>query len=241
MPPKTKAQKTIQNKTDTKKAVKTLAKPVVKTKAPTADVYDISGKKQGTLSLPKEIFGQKPNQKLITQAIHVYFAKSTAHRGSTKTRSEVRGGGTKPWRQKGTGRARAGSIRSPLWVGGGKTFGPKARTSQLTLPKKMKRAALVSVLSQKAQNRQIMVISNLEKCQPKTKIIINFLKKIDSKGPSLFIVSTKNDNVKLATRNIGNLQVNSAKNLNAYEIIKNQMIFLSREALTALPTNQKSS
>lgn len=241
MPPKTKAVKTIQNKTSTKTAAKTQVKPAIKTLALTADVYDISGKKQGTLSLPKEIFGQKPNKKLIAQAVHVYFTKSTAHHGSTKTRSEVRGGGTKPWRQKGTGRARAGSIRSPLWVGGGRTFGPKARSVQLTLPKKMKRAALVSVLSQKAQNKQIRVISNLEKCQPKTKIIINFLKKLDSKGPSLFVISTKNDNVKFATRNIGNLHVNSAKDLNAYEIIKNQNIFLSKEALTALPDNQKSS
>lgn len=203
----------------------------------TAQVYDINGKKQGTISLPKEIFGAKLNQKLVAQALHVYFTNSNAHYGSTKTRSEVRGGGAKPWRQKGTGRARAGSRRSPLWVGGGKTFGPKARKVQLALPKKMKRLALLSALSQKATNGQIKVISNLEKIEPKTKIVANFLKKLESKGSTLFVISSKNENIKLAARNIGNLRVDITGNINVYEIIKNRNIFLSKEALANLPSH----
>lgn len=212
-----------------------LPKKSTKISSLTAQVYDISGKKQGTINLPKEIFGAKLNQKLIAQALHVYFTNSTSHHGSTKTRSEVRGGGAKPWRQKGTGRARAGSRRSPLWVGGGKTFGPKARKVQLALPKKMKRVALLTALSEKAKDGQIKVISNLEKTEPKTKIVANFLRKLESKGSTLFVISSKNENIKLATRNIGNLQVNIAGNLNAYEIIKNRNIFLSKEALANLP------
>lgn len=204
----------------------------------TAQVYDINGKKQGTISLPKEIFGKKPNQKLITQALHVYFTNSTAHYGSTKTRSEVRGGGAKPWRQKGTGRARAGSRRSPLWVGGATTFGPKARYVELALPKKMKRLALVTALSEKAKDGQIKVISNLEKIEPKTRVVANFLKKLESKGSILFVLSSKNENVKLATRNIESVTVNVAGNLNAYEIAKNRNIFLSKEALANLPAGR---
>lgn len=213
-----------------------LPKKSTKISSLTAQVYDISGKKQGTINLPKEIFGKKLNQKLIAQALHIYFTNSTAHHGSTKTRSEVRGGGAKPWRQKGTGRARAGSRRSPLWVGGGKTFGPKARKVQLALPKKMRRVALLTALSEKAKDGQIKVISNLEKIEPKTKIMANFLRKLESKGSTLFVISSKNENIKLATRNIGNLQVNIAGDLNAYEIIKNRNIYLSKEALANLPS-----
>jgi len=104
--------------------------------------FDINGRSIGKIALPREIFGQKPNEKLLAQAIRIYSVNQSVHAGSTKTRSETRGGGRKPWRQKGTGRARAGSIRSPLWVGGGVAHGPKFRKVTLTLPKKMKKKAL---------------------------------------------------------------------------------------------------
>ena len=256
MPKKAKTGKTKRarpKKVDRKSATQTVKKSAAATKpggkvaaqktstkisSLTAQVYDINGKKQGTISLPKEIFAKKPNQKLIAQALHVYFTNSTAHYGSTKTRSEVRGGGAKPWRQKGTGRARAGSRRSPLWVGGAITFGPKARYVELALPKKMKRLALVTALSEKAEDGQIKVISNLEKIGPKTRVVVNFLKKLESKGSTLFVLSSKNENVKLATRNIESVTVNVANNLNAYEIAKNRNIFLSKEALANLPAGR---
>lgn len=231
-----KAARSPDAKKQVAKTPRSTAKP--KSSPLTAEVYDISGKKQGTINLPKEIFGQKPNQKLTAQALHVYFTNSTAHYGSTKTRSEVRGGGAKPWRQKGTGRARAGSRRSPLWVGGATTFGPKARYVQLALPKKMKRLALVTALSEKAKDGQIKVISNLEKIEPKTRVVANFLKKLESKGSTLFVLSSKNENVKLATRNIESVTVDVAGNLNAYEIAKNRNIFLSKETLANLPVGR---
>ena len=258
MPKKAKTGKTKRarpKKVDRKSATQTVKKSAAATKpggkvaaqktstkisSLTAQVYDINGKKQGTISLPKEIFAKKPNQKLTAQALHVYFTNSTAHYGSTKTRSEVRGGGAKPWRQKGTGRARAGSRRSPLWVGGATTFGPKARYVQLALPKKMKRLALVTALSEKAEDGQIKVISNLEKIGPKTRVVVNFLKKLESKGSTLFVLSSKNENVKLATRNIESVTVNVANNLNAYEIAKNRNIFLSKEALANLPAGRQT-
>lgn len=204
----------------------------------TAEVYDIAGRRQGSLALPKELFGQKVNKPLLAQAIRIYFENRSKHYGSVKTRSLVRGGGAKPWRQKGTGRARAGSRRSPLWVGGGITHGPKHRNIQLLLPKKMKRQALVSALSSKASLGQIKIVTNIEKIEPKTKIIANFLTKLGSKGSNLIVVSGKNANVKLATRNIQKTSVDTASNLNAFEVVKNQNVFFSREAIGNLPAHQ---
>ncbi|OGD85479.1 50S ribosomal protein L4 [Candidatus Curtissbacteria bacterium RBG_13_35_7] len=205
-----------------------------------AEVFDLNGKKQGILALPKEFFGQKVNKKLLTQALHIYFENRSKHVANTKTRSELRGGGAKPWRQKGTGRARAGSSRSPVWVGGAKALGPKYRNVQLTLPKKMKRLALVSSLSSKAIDNQIKIISNIEKIEPKTKILAKLLDKIDAKGSTLFIITQNNKNLKLASRNIKKTTVNSANNLNAYEIVKNHNILFSKEAINNLSMNKKN-
>ncbi len=206
-----------------------------------AKVYDINGRKKGTQSLPKEFFGAKVNQKLLAQAMHTYFSNQSAHFASTKTRAEARGGGTKPWRQKGTGRARAGSKRSPIWVGGGVAHGPKPRKAKLSLPKKMKHQALISALSSKAKDNHIKIISNIEKVEPKTKIIANFLKKLDTKGLTLFVVSPNQpasaQNIKLASRNIQKTSVDISSNLNAFEIVKSKNIFFSKEAIGKLPTH----
>ncbi len=201
----------------------------------TVDVFNITGKKEGTLSLPKEIFGVSPNQKLLSQALHIYFVNQSAHYASTKTRSEVRGGGAKPWKQKGTGRARAGSRRSPLWVGGAKALAPKPRKVLLSLPKKMRKRALIAALSTKAKSANVKVVSNIEKIEPKTKIIASFLKKIETQGTSLFIISKKTQNVSLALRNIRQVSLDTAQNLNTLEITKNRNIFFSKEALDILP------
>ena len=143
----------------TKKASTVIpAKAGIQTKATTskstgltANIFDMLGKSVGTMILPKEIFGQTPNQTLLAQAIRVYQANSIKHTAHTKTRGEVRGGGAKPWRQKGTGNARAGSRRSPLWVHGGTTFGPRYRDVKLNLPQKMRQKALTLALSDKAK------------------------------------------------------------------------------------------
>lgn len=202
-----------------------------KTTGLTVRIFDIQGRSTGTTTLPKEIFGQKPNSKLLAQSIRVYQANTTAHTAHTKTRGEVRGGGKKPWQQKGTGRARAGSIRSPLWRGGGIVFGPRYRNVLLTLPKKMKHKALVSALSDKAQAGSIRVISGIEKISPKTKVVANLLKKLETQKSVLLVISQKNQNVNLASRNIPNLRIDTPPNLNAYEILKNRELLISKEAL----------
>ena len=218
-----------------KKTVTTPKRTIVKTKTAvsglTVPVFDIKGKPAGTITLPKEVFGQKINQKLIAQAIRVYQTNSSTHKAQTKTRGEVHGGGAKPWRQKGTGRARSGSSRSPIWVGGGKVFGPRFRDVKLTMPQKMKHSALLSALSAKAKMREIKVISGLEKSQPKTKSVTGLISTIGLHGSTLFVVPSKNENLKLATRNLQKVSLEVVPSLNAFTIIAYKNILLSSEAL----------
>ena len=206
-------------------------KPKKSPTAISAPLFDINGKAQGSVNLPKEIFACKINEKLLAQAIRIYFTNQSVHSASTKTRSQIRGGGRKPWRQKGTGRARAGSIRSPLWVGGGIALGPTPRKVKLILPKKMKQKALFCALSAKLRDGNIKVISSLEKIEPKTKIVSSLLKKLQTKNDTLLVISEKNQNIKLASRNIPKVSVDTLQNLNAYEIIKNKNVFFSKEAI----------
>ncbi len=203
-----------------------------KTSSLTVIVFDLQGKSVSKTTLPKEIFGQTPNKNLLHQAIHIYQANAITNTAHTKTRGEIRGGGTKPWKQKGTGRARAGSIRSPLWVGGGITFGPRANSVKLSLPTKMKHSALISALSAKRESGGIKVIKNIEKVPAKTKIVANLLSKLETKGKTLLVISGKNQNLKLATRNIKEISINTPQNLNAYEILKNRNLILSAESIT---------
>jgi len=214
-------------------------KPPVVKKAATStglsvQVFDVTGKADGTVTLPKEIFGQPVNKQLVAQAVRVYQTNISTHKAHTKTRGEVNGGGIKPWRQKGTGRARAGSSRSPLWVGGGKTFGPRYRDVKLSLPQKMKRLALISALSSKASAKDIIVITGLEKIGPKTKVVSNLIKSTGFSIPALFVVPEKNENLKLAIRNIGRVGMDTAANLNAYTVLASKHILLSSEAISRL-------
>lgn len=217
--------------TTPKKAVAEKATKVAKSTGLTVQVFDITGKVTGSTQLPAKIFGTKPNKNLLTQALHVYFNNASTHLAHTKTRGEVRGGGRKPWKQKGTGNARAGSKRSPLWVGGGITFGPRTRDAKLELPRKMRKAALISALSQKASDGAIKVISGIEKIQPKTKIMVNLLTKLEIKIPTLMVLSQKNKNVGLATRNIPGASLEIPSNLNAFIVWQNNNILISKEAL----------
>ena len=213
-----------------------------KTAPLTVKVFDLSGKAAGFVSLPKEVFGQTPNKDLLAQAIRVYQYNVHPKTAHTKTRGEVRGGGAKPWRQKGTGRARAGSRRSPLWVGGGTTFGPRFRDVKLTLPKKMKRKALVSALSDKAQTGSIKIVVNLEKVQPKTKVVASLLKKLEADKNVLLVVSQKSPELKLASRNMQKVSLDVVQNLNAYEVLKNSQLLISKEAIARFASkgNQQS-
>ena len=196
-----------------------------------APVFDVSGRPLGKVALPKETFGQEVNEKLMTQALRVYFDNRNPKTASTKTRAEVRGGGRKPHRQKGTGRARAGSIRSPLWVGGGIVFGPKPNDKKLKLSKKMKRRALAAALSHKAKSGEILVVSNFEKMEPKTKMAAYFLGKLKVAGSTLVILAENKENIKLAMRNIPQVNIDLSDSLNAYEVLLHKNLMFEKQAI----------
>ena len=196
-----------------------------------APVFDITGHRLGQVTLPKETFGGKINEELMAQAVRIYFANRHPKMAFAKTRSEVKGGGRKPWRQKGTGRARAGSTRSPLWVGGGITFGPKPNDKKLKLSKKMKKRALVSALSQKAKLGEILVVSNLEKLAPKTKMAVSLLQKLKVGESTLLVLEQNKKNIKLAMRNIPDVNVDLADSLNAYEVLSHKNLMFEKLAI----------
>lgn len=231
----------------TVKRAKSEVAPKVASKAGTrlnlsVPLYSLAGKEAGTLSLPKETFGQKVNKKLLAQAIRVYTTNQKTIGGSTKTRGEVEGSTAKIYRQKGTGRARHGAIRAPIFVGGGITFGPKPRKVRLDLPKKMKKAALLSALSSKVMDKNIFGISGVEKASGKTKEMAKLMlqvtsNKVQEKGKkqkqasALIIIPEKMDNVLRGVRNIPGVDVLPANLINVYEVLKHELLLISKEAL----------
>lgn len=219
-------------KTTTKKSkvIKSLTKRASSLSVP---VYSLAGRSSGTLSLPKEIFGIKVNEKLLAQAIRVYMTNLKTFTASTKTRGEVRGSTAKIYRQKGTGRARHGAIRAPIFVGGGIVFGPKARKVRLDLPKKMKRSALLSALSSKMVDKGILGVSGLEKATGKTKEMAKLFKKVGTYN-ALIVTGEKQDNVVRAVRNIPGVSVLPTNLINAYEVLKHDMLMLTKDAVGKL-------
>src|SRR3989344_9213810 len=165
------------------------------------------------MALPKEIFGQEVNKKLLAQALRVYMTNQKTFTASTKTRGEVRGSTAKIYRQKGTGRARHGAIRAPIFVGGGITFGPHPRKVRLNLPQKMKKSALLSALSSKMVDKKILGISGLEKASGKTKEVAKLLEKLSIKN-ALFVTDEKIDHIVRAVRNIPKISVQTVNMLN---------------------------
>jgi len=197
-------------------------------------VYSLTGRSSGTLSLPKEIFGQKVNEKLLSQALRVYMTNQKILPGSTKTRGEVRGSTAKIQRQKGTGRARHGSIRAPIFVGGGIVFGPKPRKVSLDLPKKMKKAALFSALSSKMGDKGILGLSGIDKASGKTKEMAKLLNKISGGKSTLIVTGEKMDNVVRGVRNISGVSVLPANLINALDVLKHDMLLLTKNAVERL-------
>lgn len=196
-------------------------------------VYSLAGRASGTLSLPKEVFGQKVNQRLLAQAIRVYMTNQKTLTASTKTRGEVQGSTAKIYRQKGTGRARHGAIRAPIFVGGGIVFGPKPRKVKLDLPKKMKRKALLSALSSKMTDKGILGVSGLEKASGKTKEVTLLLKKVGTDN-ALIVTGEKQDNVVRAVRNIQGTNVLPANFINAYEVLRHDILLVTKDAIEKL-------
>ena len=198
-------------------------------------VYSVKGLKSGTMTLPKEIFGVNVNEKLLAQAVRVYLSNQRLGTASTKTRGEVRGSSRKIYRQKGTGRARHGSIRAPIFVKGGLAFGPRPRDFELSLPKKMKKAALFSALSAKLKIGEVKVVQGFEKIEPKTKIVADSLKKLkNGKKKTLLVTAGEAKNLYRAGRNIEGVQVLSANMLNAYSVLNNRSIIFMKESIETL-------
>ena len=199
------------------------------------DLYSETGTKLTTkVELPKEIFGIKPNKAALRQYIHVYQTNQRQGTSKAKTRGEVRGGGKKPWRQKGTGRARHGSIRSPIWVGGGVVHGPRPREFSLSIPKKMARLALKSALSLKAGEGKVTVLQGLGFKEPKTAKAADLLKKLKAGKRVLLLIPEKDDNLYLSFRNIPGVEVREARNMNAYDVVLAGDILLLEEAISNL-------
>lgn len=199
-------------------------------------VYDKTGKEVESMPLPKEIFEVKLNPDLLHQVVLGQEANRRKKIAKAKGRGEVRGGGKKPWAQKGTGRARHGSTRSPIWVGGGTTFGPiLEKNFKKGLNKKMKRKALFMVLSEKAKNDLIIVIDDLKTEKPKTKPMAElFLKLFLNKGTGLAALSMKNENAEKSIRNIGKMRVAQARDLNALDLLNSKYLVLEKQSIKAI-------
>jgi large subunit ribosomal protein L4 len=199
---------------------------------PQVEVKDINNNVVGTVSLPESIFGVEVKEHLLHAAVVNYLANQRQGTHATKTRGMVSGGGRKPWRQKHTGRARHGSIRSPIWRGGGTVFGPQPRDYSYKMPKKQKRLALKSALSAKLQDGELIVVDSLNIDEPKTKKMVEVLKGLGIDGESVLVVTKdKDENVLLSARNIPGVTVRRAQDINTYEILVHNRVILTKDAL----------
>jgi len=202
---------------------------------PTVAVYDMTNNKVGDIELSKEIFGVEINEGLVHQAVVMQMASWRLGTHSTKTRADVRGGGKKPWRQKGTGRARAGSRRSPLWRGGGTIFGPHPRDYSFSMPRKQRRLALKCVLTDKVNEGNLIVLDELNFDEPKTKKFVEFQKTFGVDGcKSLFITEKLIDNVTRSSNNLQNAKAIAALQLNVYDILNSDKLFLTKNAVAKI-------
>ncbi|MEG1964185.1 MAG: 50S ribosomal protein L4 [Clostridia bacterium] len=197
------------------------------------NVYNIDGKQVGSLELSAYVFEQEYNEALIHQVVVAQLANKRQGTKCTLTRSEVRGGGAKPWKQKGTGRARQGSIRSPQWIKGGVVFAPKPRDFSQKINKKMKEGAMLSALSQKVRDEQFMVIDAIAMA-PKTKVAQTILNNLKVNSKALLVIAGEDENILRATNNIQNLTVITADLLNVYDLIANAKCIITKDAVTKL-------
>ncbi len=200
---------------------------------PTVDIYNIEKEKVGELDLKEEIFGVEVKGHVLHEVVTWQRACRRSGTASTKTRGEVRGGGSKPWRQKGTGRARSGSSRSPIWRGGGTTFGPRPRSYAYTLPKQVRRQALKMALSSKVANGRLVVLEAYPHTTPKTKDFVKVLKAFDI-SKALFITPEAYDILELSARNVPGIQIMPTMGLNVYDILKYEHLVLFPPALAQI-------
>ena len=201
---------------------------------PKIDVYNIEGKKVNTVDLKEEIFGIEPNEAIVHSVLVNFLANQRQGTQSTKTRSEVSGGGRKPWRQKGTGRARQGSIRAPQWIKGGIALGPKQRSYKYRVNKKEKRLAIKSVLSSKVLENQLVVIDELPFKEIKTKQMVSALENNKVEGKTLIMLPEKNEAIQKSARNIENVKTTLVETINVYDLLKYNKLVVTLDTVKKL-------
>ena len=199
-----------------------------------AAVYDMANKQVGDIELNDDIFSVEVNAGLLHQAVVMQLASQRLGTHATKTRSFVRGGGRKPWRQKGTGRARAGSTRSPLWVGGGTVFGPHPRSYTFSMPRKQRRLALKCALSDKVKSGDLIVLDTLAFEAPKTKEAVKVLAAFETPKKALFITADEVENVEKSARNIPGVKAIGAMGLNVFDILHHDKVFVTKDAVARI-------
>ncbi|MBI4824192.1 MAG: 50S ribosomal protein L4 [Nitrospirae bacterium] len=203
---------------------------------PEIDIRDKANTVTGRLSLSEKVFGLKGKESLLHEAVANYLANQRQGTHATKTRGLVRGGGKKPWKQKHTGRARSGSTRSPLWKGGGTTFGPQPRDYSYSIPKQARLSALFYALSRKLSDGEVLALNDLKvEGSPKTKDMVDIIKNLDLANKSILIVLPENNiNIRLASRNIPNVDVKTVNDINVYDVVSNERLLITEEALKRL-------
>jgi len=200
---------------------------------PSVVMVDQSNKKVKDVELP-ELFSSEVRSHLLHAAVVNQLANKRAGTASTKNKAHVSGGGAKPWKQKGTGRARSGSNRSPLWRHGGTCFGPMPRNYSYALPKKAKRAALVDALASKANDNRLVVLEKLEFAEPKTRLISTMLETLGVRENALILIKSENKNLTLAARNIPSVKVLRMDNINVYDLLKYRYLITTQDALNSI-------
>lgn len=197
---------------------------------PTVALYKQDGSQTGDFQLNEAVFGIEPNEHIVTEAVNLQRAAMRQGTHAVKNRSKVSGGGRKPWRQKGTGQARHGSIRSPLWVGGGVTFGPQPRKYGYKMPKKVRRIAIKSALSLKAQSENVLVLEELSFEAPKTKDFVSMLEALEVNEKALVVLAEKDENVVRSASNLQGVKVLTVNELNVLDLLMHDKLILTKDA-----------
>jgi len=200
---------------------------------PTVGVFNKEGNKVSEMELNESIFAVEVNEYALHQVVVALLANKRQGTQSTKTRSEVRGGGAKPWRQKGTGRARQGSIRAPQWIKGGIVFAPKPRDYRTSVPKSMRKVAMKSALTSKVQENQMIILDTLNFEAPKTKNIVEMLKALEA-NKALIITAESNEVVYKSARNIQGISIIPANNINVYDLLKYEKLIITKDAVSKI-------
>jgi large subunit ribosomal protein L4 len=202
---------------------------------PKAKQYNLQGKELGEIDLPQGAFGAEPNEHVVWEAVKAYRSSQRQGTAATKGRSEVRGGGRKPWRQKGTGRARHGTIRSPIWKGGGIVFGPHPRDFAERLPRKARRLAMVSAMSQRAQEGNVAVVHDFSFQAPRTRTVVDFVKAVGLEGRTVcFITAAADASAVKSCHNIPGVEILNCSTMNVHDLVRAEVLIFTSEALEGM-------